>query len=84
MLWLGRISYSLYPSHLVVLLTLVYTFRSFPVSDVIAFVPAAAIIIAAGLYYSLEHPSIALGARLHDAMERVRSAKGANRERVYT
>lgn len=70
--------------HLVVLLTLVYTFGAFPSAMSLRLCPRPVIIIAAGLYYSLEHPSIALGARLHDAMERVRSAKGANRERVYT
>lgn len=70
-LWLGRISYSLYLSHVVVLLTLVYALKNvFRSATVIAFVPAAALLTAEVLYRLIERPAMALGQQLQQRIDR--------------
>ena len=61
-LWVGRISYSLYLSHLVVLLSLVSIFhRVVPIYIILIAVPPLALATAQILYRLLEVPAIALG-----------------------
>jgi peptidoglycan/LPS O-acetylase OafA/YrhL len=70
-LWLGRVSYSLYLSHLVVLLTLVFTLhRIVPIQAILAAVPPIALVVAAVLYRWLEAPAIALGHGLRARIDR--------------
>lgn len=70
-LWLGRISYSLYLSHVVVLLTLVYALKDLvPPVTVIAFVPAAALVVAEVLYRLVERPAMALGQQIQQRIDR--------------
>lgn len=70
-LWLGRVSYSLYLSHLVVLLTLVFTLhRIVPIQVILAAVPPLALVVAAVLYRWLESPAIALGQILAARIDR--------------
>jgi peptidoglycan/LPS O-acetylase OafA/YrhL len=65
LLFLGRISYSLYLSHLLVLLSLLYGFEKIaPPEVVIWFVPPVAVAIAALLYRWVEKPAMALGETL--------------------
>ena len=62
LLFLGRISYSLYLSHLLVLFSLLYGFEKIaPPAVVIWFVPPAAVAVAALLYRWVEKPAMALG-----------------------
>ena len=70
-LWLGRVSYSLYLSHLVVLLTLVSTLHRFvSIYAILLVLPPLALVVAGVLYRVLEAPSIALGHRLAARIER--------------
>jgi peptidoglycan/LPS O-acetylase OafA/YrhL len=65
LLFLGRISYSLYLSHLLVLLSLLYGFEKIaPPAVVIWFVPPAAVAVAALLYRGVEKPAMVLGETL--------------------
>lgn len=65
LLWLGRISYSLYLSHLLVLLTVLYGLQKIAAPQVLIwFVPPAAIAVAALLYRTVERPAKALGENL--------------------
>jgi peptidoglycan/LPS O-acetylase OafA/YrhL len=62
--WLGKISYSLYLIHFVVLFTLLYAFRSeVTLTRVLIAVPALSILAAAVLYRFVEVPSIDWGHR---------------------
>ena len=64
-LWVGQISYSLYISHVVLLLTLVHLLHgTLPVGLILLCVPPLAVALAHVLYYSVERPSIALGQML--------------------
>ena len=65
LLFLGRISYSLYLSHLLVLLSLLYGFEGIvPPTVLIWLVPPAAVVVAALLYSSIEKPAMVLGENL--------------------
>ncbi len=66
--WLGKISYSLYLIHFIVLFTLLYAFRpyvTFP--RILVAVPTLSILAAALLYRLVELPSIAWGHRFSEA-----------------
>ena len=61
-LWVGRISYSLYLSHLVLLLSVVSVFhRVIPIYIILIAIPPLALVTAQILYQLLEVPAIALG-----------------------
>lgn len=69
-LWAGRVSYSLYLSHVVLLLTLVSVLHRFVSIYVILFaLPPLALAVAGALYKVLEEPAIALGRRLEKRIE---------------
>jgi peptidoglycan/LPS O-acetylase OafA/YrhL len=69
-LWAGRVSYSLYLSHLVLLLTLVSLLYRFVSIYVILFaMPPLALALAGVLYRLLEEPAIALGRRLEKRID---------------
>lgn len=71
LLWLGRISYSLYLSHLLVLLSIVYGFQRVASPQLLIwFVPPAALAVAGLLYRSVEQPAMALGERLRCRLAR--------------
>jgi peptidoglycan/LPS O-acetylase OafA/YrhL len=74
LIWMGRISYSLYLSHVVVLLTLMYTLRD-TVSPHIAIwaVPLIAIPVAAILFRVLEQPAMAIGRAIENRAVRFAS-----------
>jgi peptidoglycan/LPS O-acetylase OafA/YrhL len=73
-LWAGRISYSLYLSHLVVLLTLISIFhRLVPISVILVLMIPLALALAEVLFRSLERPAIALG---HLLERRIDSSTG--------
>ena len=64
-LWLGRVSYSLYLSHVVVLLTLVSLLHGLvPISWILVALPFLSLAVAGGLHRVLEQPAIALGRSL--------------------
>jgi peptidoglycan/LPS O-acetylase OafA/YrhL len=64
-LWAGRVSYSLYLSHVVLLLTLVWVLHRFvSIYVILLAVPPLALVLAGALYKLLEEPAIALGRRL--------------------
>jgi peptidoglycan/LPS O-acetylase OafA/YrhL len=66
--WLGKISYSLYLIHFIVLYTLLYAFRSeVTFARVVIAVPVLSILAAALLYRFVEVPSIAWGHRYSNA-----------------
>jgi peptidoglycan/LPS O-acetylase OafA/YrhL len=61
-LWVGRVSYSLYLSHLVLLLTLVSVLpRQVPIAAILVLTPPLALALADLLFRSLERPAIAIG-----------------------
>jgi peptidoglycan/LPS O-acetylase OafA/YrhL len=63
--WLGKISYSLYLIHFIVLFTLLYAFRAeVTFLRILIAVPTLSILAAALLYRFVEVPSIAWGHRL--------------------
>jgi peptidoglycan/LPS O-acetylase OafA/YrhL len=70
LLWLGRISYSLYLSHVVLLMTLGNLLhRIVPISWILIAMFPLALILADALYRFLERPSIGLGHRLANRIE---------------
>jgi peptidoglycan/LPS O-acetylase OafA/YrhL len=80
-LWLGRVSYSLYLSHLVVLLTLVFVMHRFlPIMVILAILPPLALAIAGILYRVVEAPAIAAGQILAGRIDR-RIGKDSGRSR---
>lgn len=69
-MWLGKISYSLYLVHAIVLLTMVYTLgRVLYLPITIFLVPFVSLIVASVFYKFVERPSISLGRRLSDKMK---------------
>jgi peptidoglycan/LPS O-acetylase OafA/YrhL len=71
LLWLGRISYSLYLSHVVLLLTLVWTLHTrVPMIWIALATPPLALLLADVLYRLIEHPSIELGHTLEKRLSR--------------
>jgi peptidoglycan/LPS O-acetylase OafA/YrhL len=65
--WLGKISYSLYLIHFIVLFTLLYAFRAeITLPRLLIVVPTLSILAAALLYRFVEMPSIAWGHRLSE------------------
>jgi peptidoglycan/LPS O-acetylase OafA/YrhL len=65
--WLGKISYSLYLIHFIVLFTLLYAFRAYVTFPrILVAVPTLSILAAALLYRAVELPSIAWGHRFSD------------------
>ena len=84
-IWVGRVSYSLYLSHLVVLLTLVHLLHGLlPVYLIILCVPPLALAVAYALYRFLEEPAISLGHRLERLLDagRTRAASSAPARRT--
>lgn len=76
LLFLGRISYSLYLSHLLVLLSLLYGLEKIaPPAMVIWFVPPAAVAVAALLYRWVEKPAMTLGETLRGRVMREEFAR---------
>lgn len=72
--WLGKISYSLYLIHFVVLFTVLYAFRAeVTLARVVVVVPILSIAAAAVLYRFVEVPSIAWGHRVSES-QRARTA----------
>lgn len=68
--WLGRISYSLYLSHLVVLLTLVKTLHSFiPISTILVLSLVLSLAVADFLYRRIERPAVLLGRHLANRID---------------
>jgi peptidoglycan/LPS O-acetylase OafA/YrhL len=71
-LWAGRVSYSLYLSHLVLLLTLVsLLYRFVPVYLILLALPPLALALAGVLYRWLEQPAISLGRRLERSLDAI-------------
>jgi peptidoglycan/LPS O-acetylase OafA/YrhL len=69
-LWAGRVSYSLYLSHLVLLLTLVsLLYRFVPVYVILLAMPPLALVLAGVLYRLLEQPAMSLGRRLEKRVD---------------
>ena len=68
-LWLGRVSYSLYLIHLIVLLTLVHLFAGrIPMLVILGSVVAISLLAAEAMYRLVELPSIELGRKLTDLL----------------
>jgi peptidoglycan/LPS O-acetylase OafA/YrhL len=66
--WLGKISYSLYLIHFIVLFTVLYAFRAeVSLVRILIVVPTLSILAAAALYRVVELPSIAWGHRFSEA-----------------
>lgn len=64
LVWLGKVSYSLYLVHPVVLLTMVYALHTrLPLPVVVAMVPPISLLVAEVAYRFLEAPSMKLGRR---------------------
>jgi peptidoglycan/LPS O-acetylase OafA/YrhL len=69
-LWAGRVSYSLYLSHVVLLLTLVWLFHRFvSIYVILLAMPLLALVLAGVLYRLFEEPAIALGRRLANRID---------------
>ncbi|HUO94445.1 MAG TPA: acyltransferase [Rhizomicrobium sp.] len=69
--WLGKISYSLYLIHFVVLFALLYAFRpEVTLLRTLIAVPVLSIAAAALLYHLVEAPSIAWGHRMSEVQKR--------------
>jgi peptidoglycan/LPS O-acetylase OafA/YrhL len=69
--WLGKISYSLYLIHFIVLFALLYAFRAYVTFPrILIAVPTISILAAALLYRLVEKPSIAWGHRFSDTKPR--------------
>ncbi|WP_179884268.1 acyltransferase family protein [Bacillus toyonensis] len=65
LVYLGKISYSLYLIHPIVILASVYTLKGFlPIELIVVSVPFVSIIIASIMYKLIEEPSIGLGKKL--------------------
>jgi peptidoglycan/LPS O-acetylase OafA/YrhL len=63
--WLGRISYSLYLTHCLVLFSALFLLHSYlPAPVIVAFVPLISLCVAAGVYRVVEFPSLSLAKRL--------------------
>ncbi|HEV2201988.1 MAG TPA: acyltransferase [Bryobacteraceae bacterium] len=72
-LWIGRVSYSLYLSHVVLLLTLVAVLhRRVSIYAILFALPALALGLAGVLHRWLEQPAIDLGRRLGNGIERTK------------
>ena len=75
----GRVSYGLYLSHLVVLMTLISTMHRFvPIYAILVVFPPLALVVAGVLYRFLEAPATALGQNL---AARIESEGGSIAER---
>jgi peptidoglycan/LPS O-acetylase OafA/YrhL len=71
-LWAGRVSYSLYLSHVVLLLTLVSVLHQWvSIYVILLAMPLLALALAGLLYRLLEEPAIALGRRLESRIDAV-------------
>lgn len=70
LIWLGRISYSLYLSHLIVLLTMVYGFPALPLWGAVATAIPISLVVAELGFLFVERPSIWMGRRLARRIER--------------
>jgi peptidoglycan/LPS O-acetylase OafA/YrhL len=69
-LWAGRVSYSLYLSHVVLLLTLVSVLHRFvSIYLILLALPPLALALAGVLYRLLEEPAIGLGKRLENRID---------------
>lgn len=65
LVYLGKISYSLYLIHPIVLLSSVYILKGFlPIELIVASVPLVSVLIASIMYKLIEEPSISLGRKL--------------------
>lgn len=74
LVWLGRISYSLYLIHALVILTLIYTLRDYlPIPFIVTLVLPVSLALAAVMNRLIEAPSISLG-HLADGCLRKHSA----------
>lgn len=65
LIYLGKISYSLYLVHPIVLLTAIYSLRAFfPIYSIVAFVPLVSLIVAHFYNKFIENPAITVGRQL--------------------
>ena len=84
-LWVGRVSYSLYLSHLVVLLTLIHLLQGFlPAYLTIVCVPPLALAAAYVLFRFVERPAMALGRILECRIDARRNRVAASAPAVGT
>jgi len=75
LLWLGRVSYSLYLVHLVVLMTLVHALhRALPLWSLAAIAIPLSLLAAEGLQRSVERPAIRLSRRILAGRRRISAA----------
>jgi peptidoglycan/LPS O-acetylase OafA/YrhL len=73
--WLGKVSYSLYLVHVIVLFTILHALRARQLSIGLFCVYLPAALIAAGLFYhSVERPAVALSRRLGRSFRKIRLA----------
>lgn len=80
--WLGRVSYSLYLTHVIVLGALVHLFHGFlPLMWILALTVLASLLVAHVAYLAVERPSMALGRRVSEALF---GRRGTVRETSYS
>jgi peptidoglycan/LPS O-acetylase OafA/YrhL len=80
LVWFGGISYSLYLTHLIVLLTAMHAFGGkAPLPGNPMAVPLIAVVVASAAYYCVERPSMSVGRSLS---ERSQSRSGRPDERA--
>lgn len=77
--WLGRVSYSLYLTHTIVLLALVHSLDgALPLVVIAGIAPLVALPVAAAFYKAVESPSMALAAKVGSAPTPRKAARRAD------